>query len=65
MGYIDLVACIMGAADKRKIGKITVRVVSASNLKNKELLSKSDPYCKVRFISSHTLPWFCLNYQII
>ena len=37
----------MGAEDRRKIGKITVKVVHAKNLKNQELLSKSDPYCKV------------------
>ena len=37
----------MGAADRKKIGKITVKVVNAKNLKNQELLSKSDPYCKV------------------
>ena len=42
----------MGAADRKKIGKITVKVVNAKNLKNQELLSKSDPYCKV--ILSHT-----------
>ena len=49
----------MGAEKEKKVkdkgkrqtyGKITVQIVNARNLKNKELLSKSDPYCKVRVL---------------
>ena len=46
-------SCTMGA-ERRKVGRITVKVVNAKNLKNKELLSKSDPYCKVRFTEYHS-----------
>ena len=38
----------MGAGDRgRPVGILTVKVVNARNLKNKELVSKSDPYCRV------------------
>ena len=38
----------MGASERgRCVGKIEVTVVNARNLENNELLSKSDPYCKV------------------
>ena len=42
----------MGAGkEPRPVGQITVKVVNARNLKNQELLSKSDPYCKVTFVA--------------
>ena len=45
----------MGASERgRCVGKIEVTVVNARNLENNELLSKSDPYCKVCDVTCDT-----------
>ena len=40
----------MGADRGHRVGSISVKVVSANNLKNTDLMSKSDPYCKVSLL---------------